>query len=97
MTHQERWQARLVPEVRDDEPQPFIGLVTGKEGGAYLVTVNNRPLPRRAVCTNEFSFEVAGTGEGDEVTLLATDGGDDLAQILGISGWSVHGDSVGPD
>ena len=93
LTHRERWHHQLrVDDVRSDEPTLFIGLVVEEEeDGAFQVVVNNRTTPRRAMCSNEFTFETAGSGKGDEVAVLTNDGSNDLAQIVGLSSWSVHG------
>lgn len=90
MTHRDRWLDRTKPQVEDEEQQLSIGLVTAAEGGTYTVTVNGRAIPREATVSNEFTFETAGSGKGDEVLLLAS-GENDLSQIIGLSPWSVHG------
>lgn len=76
-------------KAREDEQQLFIALVTGESNGTYTLQVNGREEVRQGVCSNEFTFETAGTGRGDEVLVLASPRSD-TAQIIGLSPWSVH-------
>lgn len=89
MNRQNRRLNKATEKVREDEQQLFIGLVTAESNGTYTLQVNGRDEVRQGVCSNEFTFETAGTGKGDEVLVLASPRGD-TAQIIGLSPWSVH-------
>lgn len=75
--------------IRDQQPQPYIGLITGESNGTYTVTVNGRSTPRLATASNEFAFASQGSGIGDEVILIAAEG-QDLPTIIGLSPYMVH-------
>lgn len=89
-TWRDRKLAQMASKAREDEPTLYIGLVTEEGDTGYSVTVNGRSESRQAVASNEFTFESAGTGKGDEVLLLASPT-EDRAQIIGLSPWSVNG------
>lgn len=89
MTNRDRWLDRTSQEAEDDQTQLFIALVEKETDGVFEARVNGRETCREAVASNEFGFDAAGAGAGDEVCLL-TSPDNDLAQIIGLSSWSVH-------
>lgn len=82
-------RAKAAQVIRDSVPQPFIGLIVDEDNGVYSVTVNGRDTPRQATASNEFAFAAQGSGLGDEIILIGSDGLD-LPTIVGLSPWMVH-------
>lgn len=80
---------RAAEIARQNEPQPFVCLITEQTDEGFTVTTNGREVGRNATISNEFALNGQGAGVGDEV-LVITSEANDMPVIVGLSPWMVH-------